>query len=148
MTLQTIAAYDGTTDSANIQLLARGTASADIIANGVTCAVSDTFSIDVEGNDDVIIAIYAYNSGASAVTFDAGDNPPSPRAGLGSHVETVPDGDLVLFTPEAGRHIQSDGTITGSVATTACKLWVFRAGAGFLGIEITNRATIPSAPTD
>lgn len=148
MAAHTIAAYDATTDSSNIQLLVAGTPTDDVLTNGVTCATSDTFTIDANFNDNLIVVIYAYNSGNSAVTFDAGDNPPSPHAGLGSKVVTVTNAECWLFVPEKGRHIQSDGTITGSVATTACKIWVFRNGPGYLGVNPSNASTIPAAPTD
>jgi hypothetical protein len=145
MAHQVIAAYDGTTDSSNIQLLARGTASPDVVTSGKAIAAADTFEIDVESNDNVIIAILGV-AGTSAITFDAGDYPPSPQAGLGADVVSAPAADVVLYIPQAGRHIQSTGKITGSVATATCNMWVFRVTPVFDGVVLTNLRTIPAAP--
>jgi hypothetical protein len=145
---KTVAAYDGTTDSGNIQLLVRGTASADVIANGLAVTTSDTLIIDCEFNDDILVIIEEQGSGTAVVTFAAGDNPPSPHAASGSVAVSVPQADCVLFVPQAGRHVHDDGKIRATVSGQTVNVWVFRMAAGFLGQEITNRASIPAAPTD
>ena len=141
-----ITPYDGTTDSGNIQNPARGTASLDVIVGGVQLDSDDTVTIDVQGNDDVELLILDTGGGA-VVTVAAGDNPPSPRAGLGAATITIADADLVRYIPEAGRHVKSTGKIH-LTSTQQVLVWAFRAPAGFVGMGQVNVTSVPAAPTD
>ncbi|MGE0688833.1 MAG: hypothetical protein AB7P33_18995 [Dehalococcoidia bacterium] len=141
-----ITPYDGTTDSGNIQNMVRGVQSADIITGGQQLDSDDTVTIDVQGNDDVILFILDTGGGA-VVSIAAGDNPPSPRAGLGAEAYTIPDADGVLIFPEAGRHVKNTGKIH-LTSTQQVLVWAFRAPAGFIGVGQVNQTTVPSAPTD
>lgn len=139
-----IAAYDASTDNGNIQLLSRGAPSADIIVGGAQLDDDDTVTIDVENNDDIIIALLD-TGGGSTVSVAAGDYPISPHAGKGADSVTVPDGDLVLYVPEAGRHVKSTGLIHLTVATGGQVLvWVYRVHSGFKGYTPMNPSTIPA----
>lgn len=141
-----ITPYDGTTDSANVQNPVRGVQSADIITGGQQLDSDDTVTIDVQGNDDVILFILDTGGGA-VVSIAAGDNPPSPRAGLGAKAYTIPDADGVLIVPEAGRHVKSTGKIH-LTSTQQVLVWAFRLPAGFIGVGAVNQTTVPAAPTD
>lgn len=142
-----IAPFDGTTDSANIQNMLRGTQSPDIKTSGIQIDDDDTGTVDVEFNDDVVLAILD-TGGGSVATIAAGDYPNSPRADLGSKAYTVPADDLVLVVPEAGRHVKSTGKIQITVGTGEQVLvWAFRMPAGFIGIPQMNRTSIAAAPT-
>lgn len=146
----TIAAYDGTTDNGNVQNLGSNAvmpAANGLLGTGAALTAAQTFSIAVNGNDDIVLTLEDTSGGANHITLDAGDNPPSPLAGLGAATVTMVLSDVIMYVPQKGRHIQSDGTITGSMAA-AGKIWAFRMPAGFVGIAPTNSASIPAAPTD
>jgi hypothetical protein len=146
MATLTIAAYDGTTDSGNIQNPVRGTAGLDLIAAGVQLDSDDRVVVDVEFNDDVVLFLFDTGGGA-VVTVEAGENPPSHRAGLGDDTVTVPGDDLLPYVPEAGRHIKADGTIV-LTSTQQVLVWAYRMRPAFIGVGTTNEVSIPVAPTD
>jgi len=56
-----------------------------------------------------------YAASASTVVFAAGDEPPSENSGLGGFTITIPAGDVIAMSPEAGRIMQDNGTIRGTV---------------------------------
>lgn len=142
-----IAPADGTTDNGNIQELVRGTLSIDLKVGGAQIDDDDTGTVDVEFNDDVILAILD-TGGGSVATIAAGDYPISPHADKGAKAHTIPADDLLLVVPEAGRHIKSTGKIHITVgATEQVLVWAFRAPAGFIGIPRMNRVSIAAAPT-
>ncbi len=114
--------------------LAPGTPSADLVGTGVTSAVTSgqTFAITAHGNDDLVIVVKG--SGSAVVTVDAGDNPPSLLADKGSDVvATIANGEVMIYFPIKGRHVQSDGTITGSVASATVRMAVYRFPPGYVG---------------
>jgi hypothetical protein len=103
------------------------TRSGDLVGGGASVTAGQTFSIAANNKtDDLIIALEEQNSGAATVTFDAGDDPPSKREGLGALAIVLAQADLRLLQLEGGRFIQSDGTILGSVATNTVKIFAFR----------------------
>lgn len=142
----TIAEFDGTTDSGNIQNPLRGSASANLEANGISLGTSDTLDLDVSFNDDIELIVQA-GAGTSAFSISAGVNPPSPHAAKGAAAFSIPNGETWRIIPQAGRHINASGKIAATVATTACTVWAFRLPAGFVGMGYTNRTTIPAKPT-
>lgn len=105
--------------------LAPGTATPDLVgadADDASVTTADTFSISMPpipggGETRLIIVLEEQGGGASVVTFDAGDYPPAPTSGKGADTVSLATSDLKLYVPEAGRHMQNDGTIKGSVAT-------------------------------
>ena len=105
--------------------LAPGTPTPDIVgadADDAAVTTSDTFSILMPvvpggGETRLLIVLEEQGGGASVVTFDAGDYPPASLAGKGADTVALATSDLKLYVPEAGRHMQNDGTIKGSVAT-------------------------------
>lgn len=141
-----IAEFDGTTDSGNIQNPLRGTASANLEANGLAVvAATDTMIVDASFNDDIEFIIQGVG-GVSAFSFLAGDYPPSPHAGKGAALFSIGSGETVRIILQAGRHIHTDGKIRATNATADAAVWAFRLPAGFVGLGYMNRNTIPAAP--
>lgn len=114
-----------------------GTASADLPASGTAVNAAQTFDVDVEYNDDVMFLFEEVGGGAATITIDAGDNPPSAKSGKGAATITLAASDLKAYFPEKGRFVQSDGKITGSVATNNCRIRVCRIPAGVVGFVHT-----------
>lgn len=150
----TIAPFDGTTDSANIQNPERGSLIPDLLTNNVSVVTGNDLEIQCNGNDDIIV--FMEGGAASTATFEAGDYPPSPHADKGSEVYTVGSGALVAVVPEAGRHIKQNiaGSVTarGSIIVTVggtgpVNFWVYRLPAGLVGVGFVNQRTVPAAPT-
>lgn len=113
----------------NISLtdLTANTRSGDLVGSGTSVTAGQTFDINVKNRtDDTIIILEEQNSGAATVTFDAGDEPPSMRAGLGELDIALAQADLRALVLEGGRFIQDDGKITGSVATNTVKITALR----------------------
>lgn len=107
--------------------LTANTRSADLVAGGTSVTAGQTFSLAVRNKtEQIILCLEEQNSGAATVTFDAGDEPPSMRAGLGSLEIALAQADARLLVLEGGRFIQSDGLITGTVATNTVKIFAFR----------------------
>jgi len=144
MAVLTIAPFDASTDSANIQNPIRGVQTLDLIVGGQQLDSDDEVVIQCDFNEDIIIAILDTGGGA-VVSIGAGAYPPSPHAGKGAKAYTIATTDLVLIFPEAGRHIQADGDMS-LTSTEQVLVWVFRAPAGFVGVGHMNRVTIPAAP--
>ena len=92
------------------------TRSGDLVGSGSDLNTGETFDIAVGNRTEEHIFVLEEQDGATAtVTFNAGDEPPSMRAGKGSLTIDLAANDLRLLTLEGGRFIQSDGKITGSV---------------------------------
>jgi hypothetical protein len=110
-----------------LDTLTINTRSSDLLGSGDSITAGQTFEIDVKGKtDDLIIVLEELGGGAATVTFDAGDDPPSKREGLGSLTITLATSDVRILQLEGGRFIQSDGKITGSVATQTCRVSAIR----------------------
>lgn len=110
-----------------LDTLSINTRSNDLLGSGDSVTAGQTFEIDVKNKtDDLIIVLEELNSGAATVTFDAGDNPPSKREGLGSLAIALAQADVRMLQLEGGRFIQSDGKITGSVATNTVRVSAIR----------------------
>lgn len=101
------------------------TRSADLVAGGTSVTAGQTFSIDSNGRTEgILIVLEEQNAGAATVTFDAGDDPPSKREGLGALAIALAQADLRVLQLEGGRFIQNGASnlITGSVATNTVKI--------------------------
>ena len=108
--------------------LAVNTRSGDLVGLGSSVTAGQTFSIDTNGRTEgIVLVLEEQNSGAATVTFDAGDDPPSKREGLGSLAIVLAQADARLVILEGGRFIQNDAAnlITGSVATNTVKITAF-----------------------
>lgn len=107
--------------------MTEGTKSADLVGAGSAVTDAQTFAI-AGGNvtHDLMIFMEEGGSGSATVTFDAGDNPPATRAGLGARAITLATSDLRAIVLESARHTQSDGTILGSVATQTVRIYALR----------------------
>lgn len=108
--------------------LAVNTRSGDLVGLGSSVTAGQTFSIDSNGRTEgIVILLEEQNSGAATVTFDAGDDPPSKREGLGSLDIALAQADARLVILEGGRFIQNGvaNLITGSVATNTVKITAF-----------------------
>lgn len=121
MTLRTITPLD----------LVPGTESIDLVGAGEAVNAGDTFQCDVRGRHDIVFLCEEQGGGAAVVTFDAGDYPPSAHAGDGLDTVTLATSDFKAFQPIAGRHIQDNGKVTGSVATNNVKIFAIRKQSGY-----------------
>lgn len=92
--------------------------SASIATGGTAVSTGDTAVIAAVGNTGDII-INLHGTAASTVTFIAGDEPPSESAGLGNSTAiTIGNGLSYTVRLEAGRFVQSDGTVQALVGGT------------------------------
>jgi len=108
--------------------LAVNTRSGDLVGLGSSVTAGQTFSIESKGPTEGIgILLEEQNSRAATVTFDAGDDPPSKREGIGSLAIVLAQADARLVILEGGRFIQNDAAnlITGSVATNTVKITAY-----------------------
>lgn len=113
--------------SVTLTTLTINTRSGDLVGLGASVTAGQTFDIAALGKtDDLIILLEEQNSGAATVTFNAGDDPPSKREGIGALDIALSQADARILQLEGGRFIQSDGKITGSVATNTVKITAFR----------------------
>ena len=95
--------------------LAVNTVSADILTTaegGTAVSAGNVAVIDAKGDTGrLLISLYNASGGATA-TVQAGDNPPSLKAGLGAtSALTIPAADCVLLVIDPGRFAQDDGKI-------------------------------------
>lgn len=96
--------------------LTADTRSGDLVGSGSDLDTTETFDIAVSNRTDELMLVLEEQDGSTAtVTFDAGDNPPSLRAGLGSLTISLAANDLRAIVLSGGRYMQNDGKITGSV---------------------------------
>lgn len=104
--------------------LTTNTAGSDMIAGGTDNDTGETFAIDVSGDstlpymageDRLLIILEEQDGSTASVVFDAGDYPPSPLKDKGSLTISLTANDMLPLVLEAGRFLQSDGTITGTV---------------------------------
>ena len=103
------------------------TRTADLVGSGTSVTAGQTFAFAVaDSADKYVLVLEEQNSGSATVTFDAGDLPPAHRQGLGSLAITLAQADLRIVVIEMARHLQSDGTVTGSVATNTVKFYVLK----------------------
>lgn len=108
------------------------TRSADLVAGGTSVTAGQTFSLAVKNRTEgIIIVLEEQGGGAATVTFDAGDDPPSKREGIGALTISLATSDLRILELEGGRFIQSDGLITGSVASQTVKIMAFEVDRGW-----------------
>ncbi len=100
--------------------------SLDIIAGGEALTTGQSFEIATANRTDELLIIFEETSTATAsIVFDAGDEPPSMRAGLGSLTIAIASLDIRALVLSGGRFIQDDGVITGTL-TGAGKMLAFR----------------------
>lgn len=111
-------------------------ADADDVA--VDVVATDTFQIDCRGagagkatEGRLVLVLETQTAGAAVVTFDAGDYPPAMLKDKGALTVDLAASDLKLIVLEAGRFLQNDGYITGSIATTACYMTAYYMPAGY-----------------
>lgn len=98
--------------------VATGVATVDLVGSGASVNAGQTFAVAIADSADKYMFVFEEEgSGAATVTVDAGDLPPSHRQGLGGVDVTLATSDMKALVVEGQRHVQSDGTITGSVAT-------------------------------
>lgn len=113
----------------SVTTLTAGTVSADILTNaegGTSITAGNTAVIDVS-NDTRNVIITLKNTSASTATVQAGDNPPSLRAGLGAGTaQSIPAGDCLLLVVEGGRHLHDDGKIRIDIATNDTIVGAYR----------------------
>lgn len=103
------------------------TRTSDLVGSGTSVTAGQTFAIAIaDSMDKYIFVLEEQNSGSATVTFDAGDLPPAHRTGLGSLAIALAQADLRGVVIEGQRHLQSDGTVTGSVATNTVKITVLK----------------------
>ena len=108
--------------------LAVNTRGGDLVGLGSSVTAGQTFSIDTNGRTEgIVLVLEEQGGGAATVTFDAGDDPPSKREGLGSLAIALATSDCRLLILEGGRFIQNDAAnlITGSVATNTVKITAY-----------------------
>ena len=97
--------------------LAVNTASADLVGSGTALTTGQTFSLAVNNDSFRYVLVMEETGGSTAsCVFNAGDTPPSMRAGLGSITITFAANDLKVIVFEGGRFIQdgTGGLITGT----------------------------------
>ena len=111
-------------------------ADADDVA--VDVVATDTFRIDCRGiqsgkatESQLFIVLETQTAGAAVVTFDAGDYPPAAQMAKCALAISLAASDLKGGFLEAGRHLQNDGYITGSVATTAIFMTAYYKPVGY-----------------
>ena len=97
--------------------LTADTKSADLkVAGGTSVAAGDTGVIGGIGNSTNRLVISLYSASGTTVRIDAGDNPPSARAGLGNTSDiTLTAGEVYLMPVTGGRYIQRDSTDKGKI---------------------------------
>jgi hypothetical protein len=117
-------------------VLALETESADLPDASMTsiATAADGFSVLAAniGKGERVILRFIDSGSASVITIDAGDRPVSPRAGLGALTITLAASDVKYIVLDKARHMQDDGTITGTVdadATASMSCFVIGAGA-------------------
>ncbi len=138
----TIAKYSGGTTNATVQQRAPGAvfpSTSGILGTGAALTAGQTFDIDVEFNDDVILYLEDTSAGANSITLDAGTYPTSPKKVLGAATIAMVISDVITVVPVKARHLNASGHITGSMAA-AGRIWVLMGPAGFIGKMPTNPA--------
>ena len=140
-----VAAFDATTDNGNVQIIKRNDdmpeAGTGLVGTGAALTAGQSFEIDVQYDDDVILALEDTSAGANSITLNAGDYPASPKASQGAATVAMVASDVVLVVPAKGRHLQSDGKITGTMLA-AGRIWAFFGPAGFVGKARANPSTL------
>lgn len=107
--------------------LSAGERGDDLIGAGEAVNSGQTFEIDISNRtDELLLLVEELGTGTATVTLDAGDNPPSLRAGLGEDTFDVGNGEMRPYVIEGGRHVKKDGKLTGSVATNNVRIWALR----------------------
>ena len=97
----------------------------DILGSGTALTTGQTIEVAALGESRNLLFVFEETGTAAAsIVWDAGDEPPSMRAGLGSLTVVFASLDVRSFILEGGRFIQDDGEITGTL-TGAGKLTVF-----------------------
>lgn len=105
------------------------TRSADLVAGGASITTGQTFSIAVTGRTEgILLVLEEQGGGATVVTFDAGDDPPSKREGMGLLAISLATSDLRLLILEGGRFIQNTAgnPITGFNTGNTIKMLAYR----------------------
>ena len=103
------------------------TRTSDLLAAGTSVNAAQTFAIAAANvTNDLIIHLEEEGSGAATVTFDAGNKPPAERQGLGSVAIVLANADFRDVVLEGARHLQANGTITGTVTTNDVYISAYR----------------------
>lgn len=92
---------------------------------GSSITTGQTFKINGADLPGLVLELYDSGGSAAVWTFDAGAYPPSARKGLGAVTATPTASKSHIFVPERGRHLQTDGSITGSVLGGTAKLLAY-----------------------
>lgn len=124
--------------------LTPGTATGDLLGAGAGAGsdvnTGETIAITVSGEASVLPAlggeahlflfVEEQDGSTATIVFDAGDYPPAMLSHKGSVTVSLAANDAKLIVLEAGRHMQSDGTITGTV-TGGVRIKAVRMPAGY-----------------
>ena len=111
-----------------------GLPAAGLLGTGSAFTTGQTGVVDIhanhtlpymDGEDRLLVFIEETSAGSISVVFDAGDYPPSMLKHKGSLTVNGVASDVVGVILEAGRFLQSDGTITFTV-TGAGRITVVR----------------------
>jgi hypothetical protein len=87
-----------------------------MVAGGTSVATGDTGVIGGIGNSTNRLVISLYSASGTTVYCEAGDRPPSERAGLGNMTAiTLTAGEVYLLPVQGGRYIQRDATDKGKI---------------------------------
>jgi hypothetical protein len=82
------------------------------------------------GETALLITMEEQDGSTASVVFDAGDYPPSARKGIGSKTVSLAANDFQSIILDAGRYVQSDGTITFTI-TGGVRVKVFALPTGY-----------------
>jgi len=113
--------------------LVAGTASVDILAGGTDIDTGEFAVIACANGESGLVIVFQEQDGASATCeFLAGDYPPASLSALGSDTVSLAANDVVAYVPEAGRHLQDNGTIRVLV-TGGVMIFAFYMPTGYGG---------------
>lgn len=105
--------------------LTANTRSSDLVGAGtaITDAAANTFVITPPAGAAGLLLFFEADASGDTVSISAGDNPPSPLAGLGATSLVLAASDLRVVVVEPGQHVQSDGTIEATCADDGTKCY-------------------------
>jgi hypothetical protein len=99
---------------------------------GTTVSAGDTAVITAPAGDTGnLFFTFSADGGSATATFEGGDEPPSENSGLGNSA-AIALGDTLpqVIVVEAGRFVQSNGTIRIAIATNDVVVGCFRRPLG------------------
>ena len=113
----------------SVTTLTANAVSADILttAEGGTAVTAGNTGVVTHNGETRNLILSFYAASAATVTVEAGDNPPSQRAGLGAtSALSIPAGDTVLLVVEGARFSQDNATLRFTVATNTVVIGAHR----------------------